>query len=393
MPARSARRARNRHRRRGPRASRRPTGCAARTGCARPARRSCAKAPRAACGSAGSAAISRAVLDGSSQSGPRRGDLADAALEQQVRRLVVAALGGEPVGVLEQRQRLAGVGRPLGRGLRGARGARADERREHAATADSASDAAPSAISTHISAWPDSPSTRPSGRSASPIGLNSQPRNSRRSCSQPGGSAAARAARPGRTGCRRRRAAPASRARSASALVRRGDLPPCPVVTGAVVAWPAQRAQRELRLNRARSACAVGAEHAQFLAVERQLLERAVDRRIARRADDVGVEHRRREARALLVAFELGHVDAVGGEAAERLVERGGDVLHLEHEGGHRRSRRRAWPDRARSRASTTKRVVLSLRVLDLVLDDLEAVELGGQRRGDRARRADRPAP
>ena len=35
------------------------------------------------------------------------------------------------------------------------------------------------------------------------------------------------------------------------------------------------------------------------------------------------------------VAFQLGHVDAVGREAAQRLVQRGGDVADAEDEGGH----------------------------------------------------------
>ena len=35
------------------------------------------------------------------------------------------------------------------------------------------------------------------------------------------------------------------------------------------------------------------------------------------------------------VAFELGHVHAIGGETTQRFVERGRDVAHVEHESGH----------------------------------------------------------
>ena len=51
-------------------------------------------------------------------------------------------------------------------------------------------------------------------------------------------------------------------------------------------------------------------------------------------AFDMGVKQRRREG-AELVALQLGHVDAVGGEAAHRLVERGRHVADAEDEGRH----------------------------------------------------------
>jgi hypothetical protein len=63
---------------------------------------------------------------------------------------------------------------------------------------------------------------------------------------------------------------------------------------------------------------------------------------------DVGVELRRGERPADHVAFQLGHVHAVRGEPAHRLVERGGDVAHLEDEAGdHAVSPRRSCPARA----------------------------------------------
>src|SRR3546814_9210475 len=83
---------------------------------------------------------------------------------------------------------------------------------------------------------------------------------------------------------------------------------------------------------RPRARLRIGSQQAHPLGLESQLVERIVDRWIARLADDIGVEFGRREAAAALIAFELGHVDAVGRKAAERLVERGGHVLHLEDE-------------------------------------------------------------
>src|SRR3546814_5629675 len=49
---------------------------------------------------------------------------------------------------------------------------------------------------------------------------------------------------------------------------------------------------------------------------------------------DVRVELGDGEAAVDDVAFQLGDVDAIGGEAAERLVERRRHRAHAEHEGG-----------------------------------------------------------
>src|SRR5271155_4372882 len=56
---------------------------------------------------------------------------------------------------------------------------------------------------------------------------------------------------------------------------------------------------------------------------EFQLLERKLERAVLWMALHIGVELRRREVAVDHVAFQLGHVDAVGGEAAQRLIERG----------------------------------------------------------------------
>ena len=51
-------------------------------------------------------------------------------------------------------------------------------------------------------------------------------------------------------------------------------------------------------------------------------------------AVDIGVELRDGEGAVDDIAFELGDVDAVGGEAAQRLVERRRHAAHPEDEAG-----------------------------------------------------------
>src|SRR5215467_3531970 len=65
------------------------------------------------------------------------------------------------------------------------------------------------------------------------------------------------------------------------------------------------------------------------LAEKREFFERKLETGVVRMAFDVGIELGRRECALQHVAFELGHIDAVGGKAAERLVERRRDVAHL----------------------------------------------------------------
>src|SRR5215470_16478746 len=66
----------------------------------------------------------------------------------------------------------------------------------------------------------------------------------------------------------------------------------------------------------------IDAEDLHLLGEERQLLEREHELAVLRMALDVGIELRREEIAFDHVAFELGHVDAIGGEATEHLVER-----------------------------------------------------------------------
>ena len=97
---------------------------------------------------------------------------------------------------------------------------------------------------------------------------------------------------------------------------------------------------------------------------------------------DIGIELGRGERALEHVALELGHVDAVGGEAAQRLVERGRDVAHLEHEGReHRPVAARRPLCRPRQHHEARRRVGF---VLDVLGEDVEAVDLGGEARGDR---------
>jgi hypothetical protein len=107
----------------------------------------------------------------------------------------------------------------------------------------------------------------------------------------------------------------------------------------------------------ARFAARIDAENAHLASRRTQFLQRVLHARIVGMALDVGVEQRRGEG-AELVALQLGHVDAVGGEAAHRLVERGRHVAHAEDEGGHHPASGGGRLDPG-FLVSTTKRVTL----------------------------------
>src|SRR5579875_555308 len=100
---------------------------------------------------------------------------------------------------------------------------------------------------------------------------------------------------------------------------------------------------------------------------------------------DVGIELRRKEIATEHVAFELGHIDAVGRETAERLVEGGWHVAHAEYESrddlavvGLRPSLLAREHDEARRRMGM---------ILDVFLQNLKAVDFRRQPRGDRRAR------
>ena len=101
---------------------------------------------------------------------------------------------------------------------------------------------------------------------------------------------------------------------------------------------------------------------------------------VLRVAHDLGVELGLGEG-AVDVALELDHVDAVGGEAAQRLVERGRPVADAEREGGDHRPVLGIRVARLAGQDQEAGGVVLG--VLDVGLQDLEAVDLGGEPRGD----------
>src|ERR1700719_356057 len=87
---------------------------------------------------------------------------------------------------------------------------------------------------------------------------------------------------------------------------------------------------------------------------------------------DVGIELGRRERPLQHVAFELGHVDAVGGEAAKRLVERGRDVAHLEHERCQYRPIIGRWPLGLTGKYDEARRRMR--RVLNVLGENIESV-------------------
>jgi hypothetical protein len=93
---------------------------------------------------------------------------------------------------------------------------------------------------------------------------------------------------------------------------------------------------------------------------------------------DIGIELRRKELAVDHVAFQLGHVDAVGGKAAERLVERGGQIAHPKDKSGDQRARALLGPVRL-ARQHHEARGVVGL-VLDVFGEDFEAVDFRGRR-------------
>ena len=95
----------------------------------------------------------------------------------------------------------------------------------------------------------------------------------------------------------------------------------------------------------------------------------------------LGQELGRGELPADHVGLQLGHVDAVGREAAERLVEGRGQVADVEDEAGDHRAVAGLRPDQIRRQDDEAGRVVLL--VLDVGGEHLQAVDLGGQWRGD----------
>ena len=110
---------------------------------------------------------------------------------------------------------------------------------------------------------------------------------------------------------------------------------------------------------------------------EAQFLQRPHHRRIFGMALDIGIELGGVEGAAQLIGFQLGHVDAIGGEAAHRLVERGGHILHPEDKAGdHLAVVGRVF---ALARHDQKARHVVML-VLDIGAQNLQAIEFARQR-------------
>src|SRR5882762_6966953 len=143
---------------------------------------------------------------------------------------------------------------------------------------------------------------------------------------------------------------------------RRGALPSRGPVS--VVRWPA--VQRRVTIVRRRRTCTclwcraasgtrefnqllakrlpermpgIDPDDAEFAREELQFLQRKGEALVLGMAVDVGIELRGGEFAVDHVAFQFRHVDAVGGETAERLVERGGQVAHPENKSGDQWSR------------------------------------------------------
>ncbi len=100
---------------------------------------------------------------------------------------------------------------------------------------------------------------------------------------------------------------------------------------------------------------------------------------------DVGVELRRGELPIHHVALQLDHVHAVRGEAAHRLVERGGDVADAEDEGGLGVRAARRGAGRIAGHDDEAGGVVPL--VLDVAGEDVEPVGVSRQRGGEDALR------
>ena len=115
----------------------------------------------------------------------------------------------------------------------------------------------------------------------------------------------------------------------------------------------------------------------EFAREELQLLQRKRQVLVLGMAIDVGIELGGEEITVDHVAFQLGHVDAVGGKAAHRLVERGGQVAHPEDKSGDQRPRPLAGPVRF-ARQHHKARGVVGL-VLDVLGQNVEAIDFRRQ--------------
>src|SRR5436189_832501 len=91
----------------------------------------------------------------------------------------------------------------------------------------------------------------------------------------------------------------------------------------------------------------IDAENLHLLGVEREFLEREYQVAMLGMSLDIRIELRGEEVALNHVAFQLAHVDAIGREATESLVQRGRHIAHPEHERGDRRAGIAAGPSRS----------------------------------------------
>ncbi len=97
---------------------------------------------------------------------------------------------------------------------------------------------------------------------------------------------------------------------------------------------------------------------------------------------NISVELGRVERPAHLIAFQLRHVDAVGGKPAHRLVERCGHIAHLEDEAGNDRTVFRLGVVRFGRHDDEAGCVVC--RVFHITFQNFQTINIGGQRRCQR---------
>src|SRR5215472_3298192 len=128
----------------------------------------------------------------------------------------------------------------------------------------------------------------------------------------------------------------------------------------------------------------VDAEDLDLAREEGELLERKRQGAVLGMGLDIGVELRRRKGTADHVALELGHVDAIGGKPAQRLIERRRHIADAEQKGRHGRRAARRLPGLTRQ-DQKAGRVVLG--VLDVLLQRDKAIDLAGELGGDRCDR------
>src|ERR1700732_2319012 len=152
--------------------------------------------------------------------------------------------------------------------------------------------------------------------------------------------------------------------------------------------WGRKRRLREAASLRLLAKCrpermtGIDTDDAEFAREELQLFQRESEVLVVGMAVDIGVELRGEEVAVDHVAFELGHVDAVGGEAPQRLVKRGGEVAHPENKSGDEWPRSLFGPVRLARQYHKARGVVVL--VLDVFGQDVEPIDVGRELGGNR---------